>query len=223
MTCQAGRCTEGEAKALSRSSVAADPAASVTAARQPACRSTPAPTIGRRARSGATARRSSRRSRSAPGRWSSTWNPGRGCAPACSGKRSARRAAWSALSLARRWRRWRGSTSRPRAATSRSCSRPPRMPRSGSPRMPPCSAPSTTSCSPGRAAERHGHAPPGGAGAAAAASGPRRGWSGVNLQARMMHAPYVRTFEGLGRPGVTWSSSSRTSASVRSRSAAGTL
>ena len=29
---------------------------------------------------------------------------------------------------------------------------------------------------------------------------------GVNLQARMMHAPYVRTFEGFGRPWITWSS-----------------
>ena len=112
---------------------------SAPAAHRPARRAARPPAYSERARSydqktggsSPTGGRSSRRSRSARGRWSWTWGPGRGCAAACSGTRWARRAVSSVSRNHRRWRRWRASGSPARAGvTSRSWNRRPRMRRS---------------------------------------------------------------------------------------------
>ena len=114
----------------------------------------------------------------------------------------ARGEAWSASRNRRRWRRWPVSVSPSKAgATSRWCSRRPRMPGSPRPPTPPCSARCTTSCSPpARCAMSWPGSARGPGWPPAAASGPRQALMGMNLLISMLHAPYVGSFSGFSRP-----------------------
>ena len=129
------------------------------------------------------------------------WGPGRGCAAACSRTRWARRAVSSALKSHPRGPRWRANVSRAKAGvTSRSCSRRPRIAQIA------VTADAALFCavhdilqSPGALGNVMTKLRPGAWVSAGGGKWAAPWMVAVNLQARMLNAPFVRSFEGFRR------------------------